>query len=158
MQSLLIPLSLVLGLISYGLIAKWYVVPALAPLPKHSALIPLVLFHCFRYIGLGFLVPGVVSFQLSPQFALPTAYGDLIAALLALLAVAALKAGWGAALTLVWIFNVVGLLDLVVALFQGLGNVEPGQLGAAYFIPALAVPALLVCHFLIFQLLLRREN
>ena len=57
---------------------------------------------------------------------------------------------------LVWIFNIVGLVDLLNAVFQGVRFVPNGHFGAAYFIPALVVPALMVTHVLVFQLLLRR--
>jgi hypothetical protein len=52
--------------------------------------------HSFRFVGLAFLVKGVVSPELPAAFAVPAAYGDLIAAVLALLALAALRSGFGA--------------------------------------------------------------
>jgi hypothetical protein len=84
------------------------------------------------------------------------AYGDLLAALLALGAIAALRAGWTIAIPLVWVFNLVGALDLINALFQGLRHNV--QLGAAYYIPTVAVPALLVTHAMIFAMLLTRRG
>ena len=111
--------------------------------------------HAFRYIGLAFLISVVVSADLSAVFAKPAAYGDLLAALLALLAAIALRNSWAFSIPLIWIFNVVGTLDLFNALLQGVLNLQAGQLGGAYFIPAVAVPALLVTHFLMFRLLLR---
>ncbi len=152
---LFLPLSLVLGLISYSLIASWYVMPALKSLPRAQALKPLLLFHTFRYIGLAFLVPGVAAETLDPSFANPAAYGDLLAAVLALIALVALHFKWVIAIPLVWIFNIEGFLDLINALFQGLRS--DAQLGAAYFIPAVIVPALLVTHFMIFKLLLQKD-
>jgi hypothetical protein len=146
-----------MGLTTYGLIAKWYVMPLLAPLPRARALMPLLLFHCFRFIGLAFLIPGVTSQPLDPRFANPAAYGDLLAALLALLAVFALRRGWRTAIPLVWVFNVEGTLDLLNAVTQGLRYTEDGTLGAAYFIPQVVVPALLVTHAMVFIILLRRE-
>jgi hypothetical protein len=105
---------------------------------------------------MAFLVPGVVASTLPTSFAYPAAYGDLLAAVLAFVALIALRLGlrWAVAAPLIWIFNLVGTVDLLYALFQGtqLGLVE--QLGAAYFIPTIAVPALLVTHFLVFRLLL----
>jgi len=58
---LILPLSIVMGLIAYGLIARWYVMPVLLELPRAKALVPLLLLHCFRFIGLAFLIPGVTS-------------------------------------------------------------------------------------------------
>lgn len=154
---LILPLSMVLGLTAYGLIAKWYVMPLLLALPRAQALIPLLLFHCFRFIGLAFLIPGVTSQPLDPRFANPAAYGDLLAALLAFLGILALQRGWRTAIALVWVFNVEGTLDLLNAVTQGLRFTENGALGATFFIPAVVVPALLVTHIMIFMILLRGE-
>ncbi len=44
-------LQLVLSLIVYGLIAKWYVTPWLKEKPIHQALTPLIFPHAFRHIG-----------------------------------------------------------------------------------------------------------
>ncbi len=60
----------------------------------------------------------------------------------------------------VWLFNVVGTADLLLAYFNGsrLGvGLAPGLQGAMYFIPALLVPLLLVTHVLVFRLLLGSE-
>lgn len=91
-------------------------------------------------------------------FARGLAYGDLVAATLALIALAALRTRLSG--PLVWIFNIFGTADLLNAFYQGdrlsLGN-TPGALGAAYFIPIFGVPLLLVTHALVFRLLMRRE-
>jgi hypothetical protein len=105
-----------------------------------------------------FLIPGVTSQALDPRFANPAAYGDLIAALLAILAIFALRLSWRAAIPLVWLFNIEGTLDLLNALFQGLRYTENGHLGATYFIPAVIVPVLLVTHYMVFILLLRKPR
>ena len=154
----ILPLSMVMGLAAYGLIAKWYVMPVLLGLPRSRALVPLLLFHCFRFIGLAFLIPGVTSQPLDPRFANPAAYGDLLAALLAFLGILALRRGWRTAIPLVWIFNVEGTLDLLNAVTQGLRYTEDGSLGATFFIPAVVVPALLVTHVMVFIVLLRGES
>ena len=149
-------LSLGMGTLTYGLIAGWYVMPALTKRSREDALIPLLIPHAFRYIGLAFLVPGVVSANVDPAFATPAAYGDLAASVLALVAMIALRFRWALAIPLVWIFNLEGSLDMVVALSQGLRLVDAGQLGGALFIPLTIVPLLLVTHVMIFRLLLRK--
>ena len=158
MNQLILPLSIVMSLISFSLIAKWYLMPALSSMSRVEALTPLLLFHSFRHIGMAFLIPGVTADALDPGFANPAAYGDLLAAALALIALLALRLRWVVAIPLVWIFNIEGSLDLLNALFQGARQANPGALGATYFIPAVIVPALLVTHYLIFVLLLRRED
>src|SRR5262249_51876191 len=94
--------------VAFGFVA-WGVVTALPQLQARSrieALRPLLALHGFRFIGLSFLVPGAVSADLPAAFARDAAYGDMIAAILALLALAALPSKVGIAL--VWIFNVWG--------------------------------------------------
>jgi hypothetical protein len=149
-------LQFLLSLIVYSLIASWYVAPRLAALPIGAALTPLLFLHAFRHVGMVFLVPTVVGPALPAAFAVPAAYGDLLAGLLALLAILGLRGQWAAARMLVWIFNVVGTVDLLNALFQGarLGV----ELGAAYYIPTFAVPALLVTHAMIFLRLVKRSG
>jgi len=91
MLDLILPLSIVMSFVSYSLIAMWYVVPALAAMPREKALTALVLPHTFRHIGMAFLIPGVTAEVLDPRFANPAAYGDLLAAVLALLAIVGLR-------------------------------------------------------------------
>ena len=150
--------SVALSFVAWGIIAARYLWPALRYKPRARALRPLLLLHSFRFIGLAFLVPGVVSPNLPGAFALPAAYGDLIAAVLALLALAGLQSRLG--IVLVWVFNLLGSADLLYAFYQGLIGVgiEPGQLGAAYFIPTVVVPLLLITHGLVFRLLLQGDD
>ena len=149
-------LQVLLSLVGYSLIARFYVAPRLAALPLPAALTPLLLLHAFRHLGMVFLVPSVVGPALPAAFAVPAAYGDLLAALLALLAIAALRNAWPLAIPLVWLFNVEGTLDLLNAFYQGLRNNV--QLGAAYYIPTFAIPALFVTHAMIFAMLIRRTR
>lgn len=147
-------LSIVLSFVTWGLLAKYYFWPVLHARPGRTGFRPILLLHSFRFIGLGFLVPGVVSPDLPRAFAAPAAYGDLVAALLALVALAALETNLGP--LLLWGFNLWGTGDLLFAYYQGrIGvGVEPGQLGAMYFVPTLVVPLLLVTHVLAFRMLL----
>ncbi len=148
-------LQFVMSLVVWGLIAKWLLAPWLEKMSQHQALFWLTLPHAFRYMGMVFLVPGVVAQPLPDAFAIPAAYGDLVTAVLALLALIALRTGWAGALVLVWLFNIVGTVDLLNAVRQQ--NVVP-DLGAAWYIPTLFVPLLLVTHFMIFVRLLRRAR
>jgi len=147
-----------LSLLVYGLLAKWYVAPALARLPLRDALIPLLVPHAFRHLGLVFLVPAVVAPTLPPAFALPAAYGDLLAGVLALLAMIALRGRWAVAIALAWLANVVGTLDLLYAFYQGIPLNAGVHMGSAWYIPTFIVPALYVTHFMIFALLLKRSR
>ena len=157
-QAAIFGLQFLMSLIVYVLIAKWYVAPWLAGKPVEQALVPLILPHAFRHMGLLFLVPGVVAEPLPPEFADPAAYGDLASGVLAILALVALRGGWGAALPLVWLFNVVGTVDLFYAVFRGLSVGAGENMGAAWYIPTFIVPALLVTHFMVFARLLRAKS
>ena len=150
------PLSSGISLLSFALIAVWYVVPRLSQRPRVEALLPLVLLSTFRTEGLVFLLPQVMGGALPPGFAVPAAYGDFLAAVLALLAAFALRFRPGWALPLVWLFNLVGITDLLFATYNGVAIGLPRfHLGVAWFIPTLYVPLLLVSHVIIFWFLLR---
>ena len=83
--ALVFGISIAFSLIAWGIVAR-HLWPDLRRLPRADALRPLLLLHAFRFVGLSFLVPGVVSLDLPAAWARPAAYGDLTAAVLALLA------------------------------------------------------------------------
>jgi hypothetical protein len=152
-------LSVLMSCVAFGLVTKLYIWPRLRILERDDALLPLVVPHTFRFIGLSFLVPGVVSPSLPSAIAVPAAYGDLVAAILAVTASIALSSRASLATLLVWLFNVWGTADLLFAFYQGQFGVQldPRMLGAAFFIPTAVVPPLLVTHGLIFWLLVRQK-
>jgi hypothetical protein len=154
-QQLDFGISILFGFVVWGIIGARVVWPALRRRPRTEALRAILLLHSFRYIGLVFLVPGVVSPELPGAFARPAAYGDFATAILALLALTALGTAVGTGL--VWAFNTVGTGDLLYALYEGNRTgvgLAPGLQGAAYFIPTVLVPLLLVTHALVFRMLL----
>jgi protein-S-isoprenylcysteine O-methyltransferase Ste14 len=85
-------LSVFMSFVAFGLVTHLYVWPRLRILERDNALISLVVPHTFRFIGLSFLVPGVVSPSLPSAIAAPAAYGDLVAAILAVATTIALEA------------------------------------------------------------------
>jgi hypothetical protein len=153
---LIFGISVAFSFVAWGLVTHQYIWPALASRPRADALRPLLLLHSFRFVGLAFLVPGIVSPDLPIAFAGPAAYGDLATATLALLALATLRNSLGIAL--VWTFSVLGTADLLYAFYQGDRTgvgLAPGLQGAAYFISTVLVPLLLITHGLVFRLLLQ---
>ena len=148
-------LQFLLSLLAWGVIARVLLSPRLAQLPQHEALMWLSLPHAFRHVGLVFLVPGVVDQPLPTEFAGPAAYGDLVTGVFALFAIIALRARWSVALALVWLFNIVGTVDLANALRHV--DIAP-KFGAAWYIPTMLVPLLLVTYFLMFRRLLARSS
>src|ERR1700739_4681332 len=126
--------SIAFSLIAWGIVAARYIWPELRFRQRADALRPLLIFHSFRFIGLAFLIPGVVSPVLPSAFAHSDAFGDIIAATLALLSLALLSPG--DSIVIVWVFNLWGTADLLHAFYQGNAvGLLPGQLGATYFIP-----------------------
>src|SRR6478672_12377330 len=92
-------ISVAFGLAAWGAVAWQYIWPALRERPSPENLKPILLLHAFRFLGLAFIVPGVVSSELPATFAQPAAYGDLISATLALLALATLGTRSGTVVT-----------------------------------------------------------
>jgi hypothetical protein len=157
-SAVLFGISAAFGLAAWGAVAWHYIWPELRERPSPENLKPILLLHGFRFLGLAFVVPGVVSPELPAIFAQPVAYGDLISAVLALLALAALGTRTGTVLT--WVFNTFGTADLLFAFYQG-GRISlpdtEGLLGAGYFILTAYVPLLLITHGLAFRILLRAK-
>jgi hypothetical protein len=149
--------SIAFGFIAWGIVTARYIWPQLRHRQRADALRPLLMLHSFRFIGLSFLVPGVVSGDLPSAFAHSAAYGDIIAATLALLALLRLRHGSG--VVIAWLFNLWGSADLINAFYQANATgLSPGQLGATYFIPTLVVPLLLITHALMFRILLQPQT
>jgi hypothetical protein len=149
--------SIAFSFIAWGIVAARYIWPKLRLQPRAEALRPLLIFHSFRFIGLAFLVPGVVSPDLPSAFARSAAYGDIIAAILALLALISLPSASG--VVIAWIFSLWGTADLFNAFYQANhAGMMAGQLGATYFIPTFIVPLLLITHGLGFRILLQHQK
>jgi len=152
-------LSVVGTFLTSSVVAYVYVWPAVRAMPRYEALRLLAAFHAFRFLGMNFLVSGFVSSELNSDFANKIGWGDLVAAALALLSMAALSWRWSTAIPIVWIFNICGTLDLLNAYYMGVTNVgNPGLFGAGIYIPALYVPLLLVGHFLAFMILMKARS
>jgi hypothetical protein len=133
--------------------AKLYLLPRLDRLDPKTVLLPILLLHGLRHLGLMFLAPGAVFPGIPSQFTYPAAFGDLLTAVLALIAIPAVATRARYAKLLVWIFNIVGTLDLMDAIaLATIYNAAP-FMGPAYWIPAFWVPALLVTHFIVFVVL-----
>jgi hypothetical protein len=141
------------------LVGLWYVLPRLSTLTLPAALTPLLLFSAFRVNGLFFLVPGVASPDIPKGFALPTAYGDATSAILAVVAVVALRYRPSAGIALAWTYGIVGSLDLLFDFTQVvIQGVMPADFAGTWILPTINVPALLVAHLLLFALLLRTRK
>jgi hypothetical protein len=152
-------LELAASVVVCALVVVWYVWPALTKLPRNSALIPLVFVHVPRYVGMTLLVAGMVDPRLPIGFRNNAAYGDLIAAALALVSIAALRSNWRGAIALVWVFNTWGFLDLLNGVRGVLQlNVPSYNLATFWYVYTFYAPAVLVSHVTIFWILFKAKS
>jgi hypothetical protein len=154
-----IVLNLIANTAIFYFAARLYLLPALSRVRPQQILVPILLLHSTRHLGMMFLTRGATYPGLPQEFAYPAAFGDLITAALALIAIPFVLRGSVLAKPLVWLFNIFGTIDLLAAITTATIYNAPIAMGPAYWIPAVAVPLLLVAHYVTFVLLLRRwEN
>jgi len=136
--------------------ARLYLLPLVPRVRPQLILVPILLLHSTRHLGLMFLTRGGTFPGMPAQFAYPAAFGDLITAILAFAAIPFVLRNSRLAKPAVWTFNIFGSLDLLTAItFATIYN-APVTMGPAYWIPAFWVPLLLVTHYVTFVLLRRR--
>ena len=138
--------------------ARLYLLPLISRIRPQLILVPILLLHSMRHLGLMFLTRGATFPGMPPQFAYPAAFGDLITAILAFTAIPLVWRGAGLAKSAVWIFNIFGTLDLLAAITSATIYNAPVTMGPAYWIPAFWVPLLLVTHYVTFIVLWKRWN
>jgi nicotinamide riboside transporter PnuC len=152
-------IQLVLGYVAWLLCFSAYVWPRLKSMDTVTAQRAIATLHSFRFFGLVFILPGVVG-NLPASFGPFAAYWDLatgVLAMLALLTVRIRPVFW----LFVVAFNVVGIVDLILDYYHATQSGVPaiaGQLGAAYGIPIIYVPLLMITHFAAFYLLARQPK
>ena len=150
----------VLGYVAWLLCFRVYLWPRLKAMDLVAAQRAIATLHGFRFFGLVFILPGVVGPNLPAHFASFAAYWDFATGILALLALLAVRIR-----PLFWFFvvafNLVGAVDLILNYYHATQIGLPamaGQLGAAYAIPVLYVPLLMITHVAAFYLLLRTQS
>jgi len=149
----LLVFQVVFSLAAYAAVGWWFIRPWLRAKPVRAALAILLIPQLFRHVGVSLLVPEIVDPSFPQAMARQTAIGDTVATLLAWAALVSLRVGWRHAIAAVWIFNLVGLTDMVLNLTNGIRLQVANDLGAAWFGIAFVVPLMLVVHFLIFAFL-----
>jgi hypothetical protein len=153
-------INLILSAIIFNLAYRWFLKPILPQLKPEMVLVPILLLHSLRHLGLMFLTTGVTSPNIPSQFAVPAAAGDFVSGMLALTAAVLVhkKSSW--AIPTTWVFTVVGMADFASAIALSRIYSAGDFLGGAYWIPAFWVPLLMVGHIAIIDVLrlLRREK
>ena len=152
-------IQLVLGYVAWLLCFGVYVMPKLKTMDAVAAHRAIATLHSFRFFGLVFILPGFVGPNLPAGFASFAAYWDLATGVLAMLALLTVRVR-----PLFWFFvvafNLVGAVDLITDYYHAIQSGLPaiaGQMGAAYFIPVIYVPLLMITHVVAFYLLARRQ-
>jgi hypothetical protein len=155
----LFQIQLVLGYVAWLLCFGAYILPRLKSMDRIAAQRAIATLHSFRFFGLVFILPGVVGPNLPAGFATFSAYWDLATGVLAMLALLTVRMR-----PLFWLFvaafNVVGLTDLIIDYYHAIQVGLPalaGQLGAAYAIPIIYVPLLMITHVVALYWLLRPQ-
>jgi hypothetical protein len=156
-QETIFNIHLILGYVAWLLCFGAYVMPRLKSMDPVKAQRAIATLHSFRFFGLVFIVPGVVGPNLPASFATFAAYWDLATGVLAIFALLTVRIR-----PLFWLFvvafNLVGAIDLIFDYYHATQVGLPamaGQLGAAYVIPIIYVPLLMITHVVAFYLIVR---
>ncbi len=148
-----------LSLVAFALLARWHVAPRLSTMAREAALVPLLWVHVFRFAPLTLYAPGQVDPKLPADVAATVAFGDLVAALAALVALLAIKGRVPGAIAWVWMFSVVGTGDLAYATQKAVAaHMYTFAMGWNWYILNFYVPMLVVSHLMIWCLLIHRPS
>jgi hypothetical protein len=151
----ILTLNLVANTAIFYVAARLYLLPLIPRVRARVILVPILLLHSTRHLGLIFLTRGGTFPGMPQQFAYPAAFGDLVTAILALAAIPLVLRSSAFAKPAVWVFNIFGTLDLLDAITLATIYNAPATMGPAYWIPAFWVPLLLVTHYVTFIVLRR---
>jgi hypothetical protein len=132
----ILTVNLIFSTFIFGFAAWIYLLPTLAELSPRDVLVPILLLHAARHLGLMFLSPGAVYPGMPESVSYPAAIGDFIAALLALASLIALIKRTVFTIVLLWIFNIEGFGDLLTAVTLAQVHQAEKFMGPAYWIPA----------------------
>jgi len=152
-------MHLFLGYIAWLLCFRAHILPRFKSIDPLQAQRAIATLHSFRFFGLVFILPGVVGPNLPASFASFAAYGDLATGLLAIVALLTMRVRPLFSFFFV-AFNVVGAADIIIDYYHGIQVGLPalsGQMGAAYAIPIIYVPLLMITHVVAFYWLLRPQ-
>src|SRR5213594_790886 len=158
MSDRILTLNLVANTAIFYIAARLYLVPLLPRLRPQQVLLPILLLHSTRHLGMMFLTRGATYPVLPSQFAYPAAFGDLVTAIIAFATIPFVLRGSRLEKQMVWTFNIFGTVDLLVAITTATIYNAPVAMGPAYWIPAFWVPLLLVTHYITFVVLLQRRR
>ena len=118
--------------------------------PMHAAVLPLLLLHAFRYLGLTLIVPGQMDPALAMEGLSVMAWGDYASGATALLAAIAVHHRWPVATAMVTLFTVIGIGDFIVVGYTAVTiGVVFADMGTMWYVLVIFAPALLLSQIYI---------
>ena len=153
---IILNLQFVMALGAYVVIYRIYLQRWFASQPFGKAVLPLLLLHVFRYLGLTLIVPGQIDSSVSMDALQVMAWGDFASGVCALLAAIAVHHRWSVATALVGLFSLVGIGDLIAV---GITAIKAGvffaDIGTMWFILVLYAPVMLLAQIYVAYRLVR---
>ena len=118
------------------------------------AILPLLILHSFRYLGLSLFVTGQVAPEVPREALQIIAWGDFASGFAALIAAIAISKAAKVGPFLVLLFSVIGIGDMMVvfptAINAGVFDVD---IGTMWFLSVIYAPSLLLSHiFIVYRL------
>lgn len=151
MNTLLI--NIFFSLLIFNAAYRWFLKPILPQLKPSIVVIPILLLHSMRHLGLMFVTTGVTSTAMPQQFAVPAAAGDFLAAVLAFTAAVLIHRKSKFAVSMTWLFSIVGIADFAIVVMLSRVYRAADFMGGSYWIPSFWVPMLIVGHIIIITVL-----
>ncbi|SNR17218.1 hypothetical protein [Tenacibaculum jejuense] len=135
---------------------------------QHIQLEQLIYIHVFRFVGIFFFLVNYYG-ALPDFFSIIGGTGDMLTAILVFPVIYALKRKYNFSKILVWIWNIIGLLDIISVLITAIsvtkyaivndkaGVIEFGTFPFSW-IPAFAPATIIFLHVLIFKKLIEKQK
>jgi hypothetical protein len=143
-------LQCVVALGTYAVIFRIYLQPWFKAQPFGPAVLPLLILHAFRYMGLTLIVPGQIDPAISMDALQIMAWGDFASGVTALLAAVAVHHRWSAATALVALFSLVGIGDLITVGYTATNaGIFFANMGTMWFVLVLYAPVMLLAQLYI---------
>lgn len=142
---------------AYNVAAWLLVVPRLDALPRARSLVWTTLPLSMRHISATLLAPAIVAPGFDHVLARIIGFGDIALSVLSLVTVVALARAREAGIVLAWMCHVLGLVQLLYAVFAASRLQVAPLLGPHWYIVALGAPLTLTLHLLSLRTLIRRR-
>src|SRR5215470_11695807 len=93
----ILPLNLIANTAIFYVAARLYLLPLIPRFRPQQILVPILLLHSMRHLGMMFLTRGATYPGLPSEFANEAAFGDLVTAIIAFVAIPLVLSGSGLA-------------------------------------------------------------